>query len=377
MRSKLLLLVAVFALLVGGFAAPARAEEEMAQIRVAHLSSDAPAVDVYVNGEKALENIPFNRVTPFMDVAAGTYSVAVVPTGEAIDKAVIGPVDLEFAAGSMTTVAAIGRLADKTFAPLVIPSEMMEMGEGMEAGAMMKSNLTIVHGVSDAPAVDVFANGTKVLEGVTFGQFAVLPMEAGTAEIKVTAAGDETTVVYENAAALTLAGTMDLFVLAGDMTAITPISAVYSPLTITEFAVANSTMTGPVNFGTLVAAVTAAELGEALMAEGPFTVFAPLDSAFAAVPAADLQALLADKAALTNVLTYHVVEGMVPSWDVVAAITADKSLTATALNGKEFTIAPGEGGALFINGNVPLVATDVFTKNGVIHVIGAVMMPPM
>jgi uncharacterized surface protein with fasciclin (FAS1) repeats len=123
------------------------------------------------------------------------------------------------------------------------------------------------------------------------------------------------------------------------------------------------------SFNTLAAALTAAGLVETLQGPGPFTVLAPTDEAFAKIPEADLQALLADKDALTKVLTYHVIAGNVPSSDVVTLTEA------TTVEGRKITIAVVDG-KVVINGNSTVVTPDVAASNGVIHVIDAVLMPP-
>jgi len=121
------------------------------------------------------------------------------------------------------------------------------------------------------------------------------------------------------------------------------------------------------SFDTLVTAVQAAGLVETLKSEGPFTVFAPTDEAFAAIPAADLEALLADKDKLTAVLTYHVVPGKVMAADVVGLDSA------TTVQGSDVDIEVADGGVKIDGANV--VTTDIETSNGVIHVIDAVIMP--
>ena len=122
------------------------------------------------------------------------------------------------------------------------------------------------------------------------------------------------------------------------------------------------------NFTTLVAAVEAAGLVEALSGEGPFTVFAPTDEAFAALPAGTIDALLADPTGdLTQILLYHVVPGMVMAADVT------EGLEAETLQGGTVTFSVANG--VTING-VNIVATDIVASNGVIHVIDAVILPP-
>lgn len=119
------------------------------------------------------------------------------------------------------------------------------------------------------------------------------------------------------------------------------------------------------NFTTLVTAVKAAGLVDTLKGPGPFTVFAPTDAAFAKVPKATLDALLADKAALTKVLTYHVVPGKVMAADVKAGMVK-------TVQGQELTIKT-DGGVMVNNAKV--VAADVAASNGVIHAIDTVLMP--
>ncbi len=119
------------------------------------------------------------------------------------------------------------------------------------------------------------------------------------------------------------------------------------------------------SFKTLVAAVQAAGLVDVLKGPGPFTVFAPSDEAFAKIPKATLDGLLKDKAALTKVLTYHVVPGKVMAADVKAG-------KVKSVQGQEITVKT-EGGVMVDGAKV--VATDVAASNGVIHVIDTVIMP--
>ncbi len=134
------------------------------------------------------------------------------------------------------------------------------------------------------------------------------------------------------------------------------------PGTITDIVVASE------NFTTLEAAVVAADLASTLAGEGPFTVFAPTDAAFAALPDGTLDSLLADpENALTPVLLYHVVSG---NLDAAAVTSSD---TLTTLNGASVTVST-DGGVMINNANV--TTTDIVASNGTIHVIDAVLIPP-
>lgn len=130
------------------------------------------------------------------------------------------------------------------------------------------------------------------------------------------------------------------------------------------------TAIGAGNFTTLVAAVEAAGLVETLKGPGPFTVFAPTDAAFAALPAGTVEDLLKpeNKEKLIAVLTYHVLPGKVMSTDL------SEGLTAATVQGADVTITL-EGGAK-VNG-AAISTADIEASNGVIHVIDAVILPPM
>lgn len=137
--------------------------------------------------------------------------------------------------------------------------------------------------------------------------------------------------------------------------------------TIVDVAVANG------SFTTLVAAVQAADLVETLSGEGPFTVFAPTDEAFAAaLVALDLTAeeLLADTELLTAVLKYHVVSGEVPASEVVKL----DGESVETVNGESVTISV-DGDKVMVN-DANVTAVDVKASNGLIHVIDKVLLPP-
>ncbi len=125
-------------------------------------------------------------------------------------------------------------------------------------------------------------------------------------------------------------------------------------------------LAGEAGFTTLTAAIEAAGLQETLNQEGPFTVFAPTDEAFASLPEGTLEALLADKEKLTRVLLYHVASGEVYAEDVVDL------RAARTLNGEK--VAIGIDPAVTVN-DAQVVKTDVKAQNGVIHVIDAVLIP--
>ena len=130
------------------------------------------------------------------------------------------------------------------------------------------------------------------------------------------------------------------------------------------------TAVGAGTFNTLVAAVQAAGLEDTLRGDGPFTVFAPTDEAFAALPEGTVESLLLEenRDQLVAILTYHVVSGAVMSGDL------SDGMTATTVQGSDITI--GTMGGVTVNG-ANVVAADIEASNGVIHVIDAVIIPGM
>ena len=130
------------------------------------------------------------------------------------------------------------------------------------------------------------------------------------------------------------------------------------------------TAVGAGTFNTLAAALTAAGLVETLKGEGPFTVFAPTDEAFAALPEGTVESLLLPENIdqLVAILTYHVIPGKVMSADI-----AGQSLSVATVNGAEVMIDATMGGVTINGANV--VTADIEASNGVIHVIDAVILP--
>ena len=145
--------------------------------------------------------------------------------------------------------------------------------------------------------------------------------------------------------------------------------------TIVDVAVSNS------DFSTLVVALKAANLVEALQADGPFTVFAPTNEAFGKIDEQTLASLLEEKnqQALANILTYHVISSKIVATDVVAALKKGNGVVElTALNGQVISVIEKDGKIWLKDSNEnysEITSTDIMGTNGVIHVIDSVAMP--
>jgi hypothetical protein len=154
-----------------------------ARVRVVHASPDAPAVDVLVNGAKAFTNAPFKGITGYAPLAAGSYKVQVVPTGATTPVVIDATLDLK--ANTDYTVVAMGKLAN--IGPVVLV-------DNNAAPAAGKAHVRIVHASPDAPAVDIALKGGAVLfKNLAFKAASeYLPVDAGTYDLEVRAAGTTT-----------------------------------------------------------------------------------------------------------------------------------------------------------------------------------------
>jgi len=162
MRNTKIHMIGTAAALAAVMAVPsfAAAQDENAKVRVGHFSPDAPNVDVYANGGAILEDVPFGVISEYLEVPGGTYTIEVVAAGaDPADGAVIGPVDLDFAAGSMTTVAATNALES-------IEAQVIADEPNPQDGI---AQVRVVHFSADAPAVDIALDeGDVVVENLEY-----------------------------------------------------------------------------------------------------------------------------------------------------------------------------------------------------------------
>ena len=197
MRKIALLGVAsLFAAIALGALPFAASAADTARVRVVHASPDAPAVDVYADGAKVLTNVAFKGSSDYLSVPAGSHNFKVFATGAnpASDKPVINA-DAMLNAGKDYTVVAIGKLAD--IKPLVLV-------DNNAAPAAGKAHVRVVHASPNAPAVDIAVKGGAVLvPNLAFGKdVGPLPVDAGTYDLEVRAAGTTTVALAVNGVAL-------------------------------------------------------------------------------------------------------------------------------------------------------------------------------
>ena len=159
----------------------AGAQGEPAQVRVAHFSPDAPAVDVYVNDDKVLSGVEYKTVSKYLELPAGSYDLAVRPAGAAASSDAVIEATAEVKAGNAYTVAAVGALAD---------IEGKILSDDLSAPASGKAKVRVIHAAPEVPAVDVAVEGGPTLfEGAEFPSATdYAEVDAGTYPVQVKAA---------------------------------------------------------------------------------------------------------------------------------------------------------------------------------------------
>ena len=345
-------------------------------LRVAHFAADAPAVQVYIDGELSdIEVLSFGAMTGWIELLPDTYNVAVVPSGGTLADAVIGPLDVNLSSDDWFTMAAIGSVEDGTLTADVVqePIAILDADTAL---------VTVYHGIEGAPNVDVIdGDGNAVVSDLAFGDSADITVPAASYDLSVVATGTTepalldlsgTVLSADNYYFVAAIGTPDApqaFLRDVPRSEIEdliskPVSGDLNTLpTILEIASNDD------RFTTLVTAVEAAGLANILANDGPYTVFAPTNDAFAALPEGTLDSLLADMDALSDILLYHVVPG------TVVASNLTTSSVATA-QGDSIDVVVSADGSVVLNGSVNVIITDIQASNGVVHVIDAVLLPP-
>jgi hypothetical protein len=160
------------------------AQSGSAKVRVVHASPDAPAVDVYLDGNKVLTNVPFFTASDYLDVPAGSHDIKVTPTGDA-NTAVIDAKGVAVEAGKAYTVAAVGQLANL---------KAQVYSDNLAAPAAGKAHVRVIHASPDAPAVDIkVKGGPALISNLAFPtDSGYKPVDAGSYDLVVAPAGSDT-----------------------------------------------------------------------------------------------------------------------------------------------------------------------------------------
>jgi uncharacterized surface protein with fasciclin (FAS1) repeats len=365
--TTLLLTLTLVGLSVG--ALQAQGGTLLSHIRVAHYSPDAPAVNVFLNGEPSgLPGLSFGDVSGWVQVVPGTYEVVVSPVGADIETAAIGPADITVRPGAWVTIAATGSLGSGTLGATLITEDYSVIPAD-------ETRVTVFHGIEDAPAVDVILpDGTKVVSNLAFKRSATVKVPAGTYDLLVVPAGSTEPVVIDLSGTALSAQTFYLVAATNALAAPQVSLAVVPQSAVAKLQGARiytqsifDIVDASAQFSTLQTALELTELDAVLDGAGSYTVFAPTNAAFAALPAGTLDALIADPATLTSILLYHVSAGTASAADVVGLSTINMLNGAVSVDVRE--------DGVYLNDSVKITTTDVFASNGVIHIIDAVLVP--
>ncbi|MEO0595575.1 MAG: DUF4397 domain-containing protein [Chloroflexota bacterium] len=162
MRQLTALLCTLLLVFTASFSMVAIAQEDddsdsTAAVRVGHFASDAPRVDIYLDGEAVIEDLAYTQVTPFLALPAGMYEVAVVPVGADIEDAVIGPLEVDFSADTNTTVAAVGTLENETLTATIFTEDYDPLQDN-------RAGLTVFHAIDGEGAVNIIGSGTQLVD---------------------------------------------------------------------------------------------------------------------------------------------------------------------------------------------------------------------
>jgi hypothetical protein len=341
-----------------------------ARIRTINMLMGAPRTDVYVNGLPASnggvmqQGIGVGQFSSFLYVKPGTYTIALVPNGGTLDQALFPPAEVKVEAGRRYTVAAVGQLADKDAHPLVV--DEMAVEAGVTAAITDTVNIDI-NNLKGADSITEMAWGQITAENIKYGEARAWVNASGTPHFKSLAKNGETSgVIFEGddsaepgiSVAIPYFGPFP----ADNYDTIGEISQGTSELNVMDFLAGfdgrDVSLGGhPVSFNTLVAAIKKAALQDQLVNGEPYFLLAPTDEAFAALPQADLEALLDDPQALQRLFKAHIIDGYYPwgSFSGSTYGTSDRTLSNQAgdklyfegdtLNGypigKNFTVGNG------------------------------------
>jgi uncharacterized surface protein with fasciclin (FAS1) repeats len=346
-------------------------EDQQAHIRVAHFSPDAPAVDVYFNGElhDAWTDLAFPDVSDWFTVSVDDAAVLdVAPTGSSVNDAVISGIQLDLVPGAWITAAVIGSADGGTLMLDVFQEDYSELLPGT-------GGISFYNAIEGSNPINIIRDDEVYAAQLTFpgsleGAFALVSVieDAGDYVLRAEEAQDPSHVLFnltdvgipENAFTfIALVGTPDEPQVVVETTSQAVVDMelgrLQRPGTLLDAIESNSNLT------LLVDPLETAGLADMLRdEEGPFTLFLPADFVLDAMQ-------LPEGDALTEFLQNHVVEGLYNLSDVIDAGTL------TTVGGEELTVTV-EGNMVLING-AQIVTPNVAATNGVIHIINGVLMP--
>jgi len=358
-----------------------------ARLHVVLTDIHGPNTDLFVNGNLAVNggqaqvNVPVGYVTAYLYLPPGAHEVALTPTGQGLAQALVAPLSVPMVAGHRYLVAFMGQIADKSLKPLVID----ETKAAADAGATPSDPVTItLNNLAGATTLSYEWAGQVVNPDVPFGGFAAGIYPAGGGHITVTAKGTSNTVLIDedNYAA---PGDSVFGFFGPDATDTSGVgvvdSAPTSELSLIDYlhTLDPERLIGPSgdtpSFHTVLGAIETAGLTE-MYSAAPLLFLPPTDQAFADMPAAERDALLADPTALTNLLRAHTIAAYVPR----GSLTTTSGLTPCCAFDRSFTNLLGDtihiGNDFSVNGVGGGFGSAWLANGTQIHPVGTVIFPP-
>lgn len=325
-----------------------------ARLRVSNCAAPGPRVDIVVNGQVAVNggvaqaDLGSGAVSGYLYLAPSTYQVAVVPTGQDNMQALLGPLAVPVVAGHRYTLAVMGHAEDAHHTPLLID----ETAAYLKAGAAPTSSAHLtINNVKGAQGISFLQDGMGA--NAPAGGFVATAMPTGAFKtFDVAFSGPAGQAIDKNGAGFNDPGTDNLDCFHGTYPGArdTWTSPVTSNLNVVAFLKGfHGLKDSPVTFDTLLAALARTGLDKLLTTGGPYLLFAPTDAAFAALPQAQRDALLADPTALAALLRAHMVQGYYPPGSLGSTPDEERyNRTVTNLLGAPLALRGGNG-TLYIN----------------------------
>ena len=358
-----------------------------ARLRLAYSVFRGPNVDLFVNGAVAVNggqaqvNIPSDYVNGYLYLAPGTYQVAVTPTGEGIDQALGGALEAPLVAGHRYTLAMMGQFEDHSVKPLLIDETAVEMKIGAQPTDAVRIT---VNNLAGAAGLDAEWNGKLMSKNIPYGGFDAEIYAVENARIKITVSDDPAGILLNDLADWNEPGATFLYGFTGKYASPgagweTFNAPLTSELNIIDFLQGFSgkqlAMHGALtSFDTFLAAIKTAGLTEELAHGGPHLVLAPTDAAFAALPKAKREALLADPKALGDLVRNYIVAGYVPRGSLAETPGGPLDRTFTNLLGEQMKIGNGFN-EFTVNGrNVGDFGSYFFADGSQVHPISTVLL---
>jgi hypothetical protein len=338
--------------------------ETQGMLRVNYCVVGGPNVDVLVNGEVPViggvlpTDHEFGLFTGYLYLTPGTYSVAVVPTGEGVEEALMEPVDVSVQAGHRYTVSVLGQADEPSYTPLVID----ETATYQEIGAQPSENTQIIiNNLKGVSGLDYSVGGEVQLENVPYGGYKAAVWPGGVVDQKITDSGtseqlfpQETTYNIAATDILDCSGGTYPGTLGWDFG--NHPSRPTSTLNTVELLQVQNEVAAQYGgrtfvFNTFLNAIETAGLTGLLTTGSPYMLFAPTDEAFEALPKEELDALMADPETLADLLRAHIVEGYYPPGSLGSG-------------GIDRTVTNLLGSELVLTGGGELVANGVYMASG-------------